>query len=118
MRFDLTQGHASVDALVAHFDARLPYIGMALSVFIVFYVAARIVRALNQNMGRVAGLLWTLANDNELWTHTRSGTWTRRPTTGDAGVEAVVRWELGWIVYPRGSCTTAASERTASLVSP
>ncbi|HVO89982.1 MAG TPA: mechanosensitive ion channel family protein [Casimicrobiaceae bacterium] len=44
MKFDLTQATAGLDALVAKFNQRLPYVALALLVFVVFYAASIIVR--------------------------------------------------------------------------
>lgn len=46
MNFDLSQATAGLHALIEHFTQRLPYMAIALFVFIVFYVAGMILRRL------------------------------------------------------------------------
>jgi len=44
MNFDLSQATAGLHALIAHFTQRLPYMGLAFVVFIVFYVVGAILK--------------------------------------------------------------------------
>ena len=46
MNFDLTQATTGLQALVAHFMQRLPYMAIALFVFLVFYIAGTVLRSL------------------------------------------------------------------------
>jgi small conductance mechanosensitive channel len=46
MNFDLTQATASVHGLAAHFMQRLPYLALALLVFVLFYIAGTVLRSL------------------------------------------------------------------------
>jgi small-conductance mechanosensitive channel len=46
MNFDFSQATAGLHTLVAHFTQRLPYMALAILVFIVFYVAGMILRRL------------------------------------------------------------------------
>ena len=46
MNFDVTQATAGLHALVAHFMQRLPYMAIALVVFLVFYVAGMVLRSI------------------------------------------------------------------------
>lgn len=46
MNFDVTQATAGLNALVAHFMQRLPYMAIALLVFLVFYIAGTVLRSL------------------------------------------------------------------------
>ena len=46
MNFDLGQATAGLHALIVHFTQRLPYMGLAIIVFIAFYIAGLILRRL------------------------------------------------------------------------
>ena len=55
MNFDLGQATAGLHALIVHFTQRLPYMGLAIIVFIAFYIAGLILRRLAARFTRPRG---------------------------------------------------------------